>query len=184
MLPLLTALLLVVTGVTSRIHMHHTNNSTSSSNGRYNCIYTGRTSPYTNLIEPYCLSHNNEKSELCYGQELSFIFLKTLQIKTSDLLAWFTPIDVIDQYQVYLDTDDPSLRSGISCNCTEQSWTFGNRCQYKLPFAANGDYSPFDNDGNPRFIQMDKTCFKDIECDADCLDWRQTSIYRVLAIKP
>jgi hypothetical protein len=62
------------------------------------------------------------------GTLVSFHDLQAQHISELDLLGWYAPIDVIDQYQLFLDKNTTTNDLYFWCNCTNES--FGARCEY------------------------------------------------------
>lgn len=114
-----------------------------------------------------------------------FSQLKKQNITSVDLLNWNAPMDIIDNYEHYLQTDNLELSIFSFCNCTNVSY-FGVQCQYEFGMAnttlfenivishfRNLPYRDFEYLG---VLEDDAsvTCYKrDASCFGACLDWRQ-----------
>lgn len=110
----------------------------------------------------------------------TFQQLKQMNLSSNDLYKWSAPIDVIEDYQFYIDTNLNTSSSHIFYNCSKP-W-FGPRCQYtfnsSLPF--NQIVSDLFSDklevNFARHIQ-DNPCYIHLDCDHGgvkiCLDWRE-----------
>ena len=73
--------------------------------------------------------NSGEEDPLCFnGTIVSFHDLRAQRITEFDLLDWYAPIDVIDQYQLFLDKNVTTNNWYFWCNCTSE--TFGARCEY------------------------------------------------------
>jgi hypothetical protein len=128
------------------------------------------------------------------GTLISFHHLQSQHISELDLLGWYAPIDVIDQYQLFLDQNTTTNDLYFWCNCTSE--TFGARCeytfeQYKLtkkeindPFITNPFYVVTEKQEINKFkttlsqsIVTNGTCYMGLpECNRNriiCLHWNQ-----------
>ena len=108
---------------------------------------------------------------------LTFIQLKTRNITTEQLYSWSTPIDLIEDYQIYLNTNVTSLSNKRFYNCTLPK--FGLHCQYELIHFSwqysslydlvKGFYSLADD------VSLISTCYMHLQCEHDvmslCLQW-------------
>ena len=154
-------------------NLHYTDPSTSL---QYNCLHvfdyiTGK--PELQRIVPYCM---NEYSPILqiqnYDSNLEFTFtvLKKEQITSEQLYRWSAPIDLIEHYQYYLDTNDLVLADKIYLNC---SWPrFGPLCQYEICQECEHLVN-----------QSTLTCYLHLQCDHQsksiCLDWKDICNGRV-----
>jgi len=154
-------------------------------------------------IEDYCrrdeegqlMISSEEENQSCFdGILVSFDKLKAQHVSTSDLLDWYAPFDIIDEYQLFLDDNITLNNPHFWCNCSNQA--FGARCeytfeQYKLtekeindPLEKNGfafveDYQ-FKNKVRTSQNQSsvtDGTCYMGLpECNKNriiCLHWNE-----------
>jgi hypothetical protein len=139
------------------------------------------------------MSSRTENIPCFDGTLVSFHDLQAQHISELDLLGWYAPIDVIDQYQLFLDKNTTTNDLYFWCNCTSES--FGARCeytfeQYKLteeidhPFANNPFYYVTDKQYNNKLmtrlsqsIVTNGTCYMGLsECNRNriiCLHWNQ-----------
>jgi len=128
----------------------------------------------------YCLSEFPSKIKLIIDEKLpylTFIQLKTRNITTEQLYSWSTPIDLIEDYQIYLNTNVTSLSNKRFYNCTLPK--FGLHCQYELIHFSwqysslydlvKGFYSLADD------VSLISTCYMHLQCEHDvmslCLQW-------------
>jgi hypothetical protein len=108
---------------------------------------------------------------LCFdGTLVSFHDLLAQRISELDLLSWYAPIDVIDQYQLFLDKNITTNDLYFWCNCTSE--TFGAQCEY----------TQISNKIDTVFLSIDVvttngTCYMGLpECNRNriiCLHWNQ-----------
>ncbi|CAF1457168.1 unnamed protein product [Adineta ricciae] len=99
-------------------------------------------------------------------------------ITSQQLYEWSVPIDTIEQYEYYLESNDSSWQKQPVYICTLPR--FGPMCQYQLyydlgeygTFSKLVSYYRYDND----FIS-DTTCFTHLKCNRSplpiCLDWSE-----------
>lgn len=171
---------------------------------KYDCIYTYLDPNYfdtlinDNVVHvfqqlkeqlvPFCLTvedfNLNEKSCIANGgMILKFEQLKKQDISNSDLVQWNAMVDIIDEYERYLQTDNHELSNLNFCNCTNRFY-FGRHCQYTFgvineSFDAilNSHFSnltPSNSHPVETMNETDVTCYKrDALCQGSCLDWRQ-----------
>jgi hypothetical protein len=62
----------------------------------------------------------------------TFIQLAKQNVTSQDLYHWSAPIDLIEQYQYYLNQPSTSLGTDVFYNCTMPR--FGPICQYELDY--------------------------------------------------
>ena len=104
-------------------HLFHTN--LSSNNDYKDCLYSFTSYDDTNVWElvPYCIRHNSHSfddvTNWCYeDEEYTFEKLKLKNVVSHQLYKWNAPIDTINDYQKYLDGNDPLLSKHSFCNCS------------------------------------------------------------------
>jgi len=110
--------------------------------------------------------------------KLTFNDLRKRNITSQQLYQWSAPIDLIEQYQLFLNLNQSSLSETIFYNCTKPR--FGPQCQYEFI------YFPFENmtlkETISQFYQIkyeptSLTCYIHLECDRGsksiCLDWTE-----------
>jgi hypothetical protein len=111
-----------------------------------------------------------------YFSKLTFYELSKQNISSEQLYLWLAPIDLIENYQLYLNQFDLSLSKEIFYNCTLPR--FGPQCQYEFDYY----YSSLSelihqyytsNEYNPNTL----TCYKHLKCSrgpsSSCLDWSE-----------
>ena len=106
--------------------------------------------------------------------------LRIENITTDDLLLWSAPIDVVEDYQYYLNEMNSSYSMLRYLNCTKP-W-FGIQCEYSFQF---NEHFSIDQIIQQQFSQkkidsdglLSVPCYIHIECDRGgsslCLDWRE-----------
>ncbi len=121
--------------VRTQFYLYHT--KYPHSHGDYMCLYryVKEFKGQAHHLIPYCLrtsiAPEIETKLSCYGSNITFVELKRNNISAEKLLEWFTPIDLISDYQEFL-LNGTRKKEGI-CNCSQYS--FGPRCHYQ--FAIN-----------------------------------------------
>jgi hypothetical protein len=173
----------------TRNHLHHT---MYTPNRRYfDCIYAhnhlrhqnSETKPYIKAwsLIPYCripLFEPDVGKKPCLGQLLTFNDLRQLNVTADDLFHFHASIDILNDYQHFLDVDGSLNDNGerIFCNCTKQN-TFGMKCEYTLTNVRN---KPFEDIINNYFVnqreERNETCYRGPiaqRCpNRKCFDWR------------
>ncbi|CAF1516414.1 unnamed protein product [Adineta ricciae] len=131
-------------------------------------------------IVEYCIRVLPPEGVLYHGQSvsstLSFDQLKELQVTSKSLIEWSSPIDVVERYEIFLQTNKSSTNE-MFYNCT-LPW-FGPSCQYR--FVLNETFTFFIQlriDQRTKFNKNTKvTCYQHVTCDLGspllCLDWRE-----------
>ena len=112
-----------------------------------------------------------------HDQKLSFVELKTRNITSEQLQQWSAPIDAVERYQLYLQTQVTSQTAmQYFYNCSTPR--FGPLCQYSLDVDQLGSsslsemiYEFYRREYEP----MTVTCYTHLQCDlgskAMCLHW-------------
>ena len=116
-------------------------------------------------------------------ENYTFDELNQMNVSSEELILWSVPIDLVEQYQFYLDEEDISLSTERVFNCTPR-W-FGAQCQYslspqnlsipveKLLYTMFGKRKPIESREN----MGNGTCYVHLQCDRGgstmCLDWRE-----------
>jgi len=147
-------------------NLYYTNQARSNNNKndtvQYNCLSI----LIENKIFFYCMNEYSsefpiENSE--YNSNLTFIELAKRNITSEQLYFWSAPIDLIEQYQFYLDTKNSSSDNEIYLNC---SWPrFGLQCEYELDIQSEEIIEP-----------TTLTCYTHLQCNSNsvlpiCLHW-------------
>ncbi|CAF0843443.1 unnamed protein product [Adineta ricciae] len=140
----------------------------------------------TNDLTPYCRRISiDEKWNDTQGfieNNHTFQSLRLKGIQSKDLLQWSLTIDIIEQYEIYLNENNSQFDDYIFNNCSLH-W-FGSHCQYT--FALNvsiTSFSTFVQASLTNRIQYERelvinTCYPYLsEClrgpKPMCLDWRE-----------
>ncbi|CAF3844737.1 unnamed protein product [Adineta steineri] len=163
--------------------MYHSNHVFSS----YDCLYavwdmdknlSFISAPYipNYYLIPYCRRADNE--ELIYSidetisTKINFTELRQKNITGEDLLNWFLPIDIIEEYEMGNES--------FLYNCS-LPW-FGTKCQYKFPYDPLLTFNDIVNQTFSQRLSSSSiktgSCYRFIEnCNDDswpmCLDWRE-----------
>lgn len=175
---------LIVSSTHINLHStHHSNNYQDKNILQYNCLHiAGLTEEDVHEIIPYCLtewppSWQIENNTIDF--QYTFMYLRQSNITTEQLYLWSASIDLIEEYQLYLDlkTRDMSAMESFY-NCT---WPrFGISCEYSLDFQMNFDASlvtTINHYYQNRAEDDSLTCYTHLECDRgssiSCLDWTE-----------
>ena len=196
MLAILIQTCLLWTIVETQLNLYDTELIINSNHLKFNCLrhYLASFDPIEEMIE-YCLhpiDHSNVPiADFVNTRDQKFTFddLYRLNVTTQHLLSWSGSMDVVEQYQHYLNQYNKSATSNeIFYNCTKP-W-FGTRCQYSfnIPEAttlsdivqkiilAKRKYT------NPHTV-TNLTCYTHLKCDRGgtpmCLDWREVCDGRI-----
>lgn len=148
----------------------------------HDCLRSISTNRYGGDVQmmSFCLSESALLFDIEDDQKISrftFAELSNKRITAEELYYWSAPIDIIENYQYYLNTKNSALEEETFYNCT--FGRFGDRCQYELR-----SFSEYASVYHNIFRYFDKlnyhpatmTCYKHLECDhgssSACLDWR------------
>ncbi|CAF1037002.1 unnamed protein product [Adineta ricciae] len=128
----------------------------------------------------YCIRTKEEgvsdDNENAISSILPFDELKKRNITSENLLKWSAPIDTVEHYEHYLQTNRSTLFTQFY-NCM-LPW-FGPFCQYRMI-----SYRPFSHliqmrltDKQVHYKSTKITCYMHIQCNINpallCLDWRE-----------
>jgi len=134
-------------------------------------------------IVSYCLNEiltNSPTNNTMTSPKFSFLQLSQQNVTSQDLYRWSAPIDLIEDYQFYLNQQLLSVEEKFFYNCTLPR--FGSLCQYELisyhqDFSSLKDiihhfFGNFDYDSITTF-----TCYIDLQCyrgpSPVCLQWTE-----------
>ncbi|CAF1448019.1 unnamed protein product [Adineta ricciae] len=121
--------------------------------------------------------------EVNFFSQFTFANLSKNNITAEQLLLWSTPIDLIEDYQYYLNglstSSNSALGETIYYNCSFPK--FGQMCQYELEFSMSINSSFSDLIWNvyseTRSNKIAFTCYIDLNCEYrlnfSCLDWTE-----------
>ncbi|CAF4144877.1 unnamed protein product, partial [Adineta steineri] len=152
---------------------------------RYNCIRLASNMDLdksTRQISSYCMSESSLKFHIendNSSQTFSFAKLAKMNITSEDLYFWSTPIDIIEQYEFYLLSNDSSFAEQIFYNCTLPR--FGSMCQYEF-YYYHENYSSlyemvFSYYVHYLYDPTNLTCYTHLKCNRGyspaCLDWTE-----------
>ena len=186
---LLFYFLLHLIHATPQINLYQTHSSTDNNPTQHLCLRLAAAIEQWNTnrqIISYCLIHSvfdYHLQEQNSFPRLSFAQLSQANITTEQLYHWSASIDLIEDYQFYLDQTSTSIRSTLGktlfYNCTLPR--FGPFCQYQFDFhhANHTSLHEMINDFYPTFPYepTEFTCYKHLKCDRGpdplCLDWSE-----------
>ena len=186
---LLSYFLLHLIHATPQINLYQTHSSTDNIPTQHLCLRLAAAIEQWNInrqIISYCLTHpllDYHLGEQNSFPRLSFAQLSQANITTEHLYHWSASIDLIEDYQFYLDQTSTSIQSTLGntlfYNCTLPR--FGPFCQYQFDFYHPNHTSLHEmiNDFYLTFPYKptEFTCYKHLECDRgpspSCLDWSE-----------
>lgn len=194
--------LLLLSIIDGHFYLHSTH-FVSENDFSYDCLHYKVMDDITNSIRPndfqspyqiikYCIcSFKNPLKPTKriinenFVANYTFEHLRQLNITAEVLLSWSTPIDLVEQYQIYIDKLDSSLQIEIVYKC-KTPW-FGVFCQYT--FKSDDDFSKiiqrnfhdkiytFSNTDYQVTDITNLTCYLHLACNRGpapiCLDWRE-----------
>jgi len=169
---------------------------------QYDCMYydvidtllsTRQTYAWSNQLMTFCFRPDNRSFEksakivrshspIVRHETYTFLQLKEKSISSSQLMEWSTSMDLIENYQAYLDGDlnidfNNSEQQYIFYNCT--SLWFGPRCQYSFNSKTiPTEYHIYiEYTMGFHYYPPIPSCYIHLECNRDlmkvCLDWRE-----------
>ena len=155
----------------------------------YNCIHVTAKVQYAQQpveIISYCMNEWSPKwniQENNLDQKLTFAELFNLNVTSEHLYLWSAPMDLIEEYQLYLNrlstsNNCSSMETHVFRNCTSAS--FGSFCQYSFDGYESSDwllnniiYDFYSRAYNPTTM----TCYQHLQCSrgpsSSCLDWTE-----------
>lgn len=144
--------------------------------------YDETSSVHRHQIIPYCIRMDTKIATVpndgAISQKVSFDDLRKQNVSSHLLWKWSAPINLIEQYQFYLENIDILSSQQLFYNCTSP-W-FGSHCQYSFYRNYSIDDIVDYTLANNRFDRSFKdaiTCYTHITCDRGpapmCLDWRE-----------
>ncbi|CAF0915257.1 unnamed protein product [Adineta steineri] len=131
------------------------------------------------IIE-YCIRTSIKETEVNSNENsissvVTFDELKKKNVTGNNLMEWSSPIDLIEQYEYFLQMNKSSSNE-IFYNCT-RPW-FGPLCQYK--FIVNRPFPKMIEKLNAdrwTYVNAIFTCYMHLKCNRGstylCLDWRE-----------
>ena len=168
-----------------QLNLYYTNWVSENENiSLHDCLRLAVTNKFTPESENlfYCMSELPSKFFIENDSDFpnfTFATLSKQNITTQQLYLWSTPIDIIEQYQLYLTTNHSSLANQVFYNCTIPR--FGSKCQYELTQYYSHHLSLFEI-VRDRYRYINKsfkawTCYVHLECNRGpfpaCLDWTE-----------
>jgi hypothetical protein len=137
-------------------------------------------------IISYCMSELSSKFHIeknDFFSKFTFNELSKQNITSQQLYLWSTPIDIIEDYQFYLNElsilNQSSLSKKVFYNCTLPR--FGSMCQYEIDYYHPKHSSLYEIiDDFSRTYQYNPTnftCYTHLQCNRGhsptCLDWTE-----------
>ncbi|CAF5022495.1 unnamed protein product, partial [Rotaria sp. Silwood1] len=134
----------------------------------------------------YCMSELPLKfhiEENDFFPKFTFDQLSKQNITSQQLYLWSTPIDIIEDYQLYLNqlsiSNDLVLSKKIFYNCTLPR--FGSMCQYEIDYYHSNYLSLYEMINDFYYIYKynptNLTCYTHLQCNRGhspaCLDWTE-----------
>ena len=188
--------LLSLTIAFPQVNFHRTTDQ-SNTTLEYNCFYV----PVQNIIKQkyaekisYSQRNFDEIISLClteslskwniqpnpFDQKLTFDDLRKENITSEQLYTWSASIDLIEQYEEYLMSNQLllSMSNHVFYNCT--SPRFGELCQYEFIYLSSPNSTL--NEIIFEFYELkfeitSLTCYEHLKCDRGskslCLDWTE-----------
>ena len=163
----------------------HLTDPTSDDDVEHDCLKIN-ISPFNEIsveeVLSFCLTQSMSKwnIQLHHFEQQKFTFdqLRKQNITTEQLYQWSASIDLIEQYQFYLISNQSSLSQNLFYNCTTPR--FGPQCQYEFIYFPSQDNTLTELISAFYQIQYkpkDLTCYVHLECDRGskyiCLDWTE-----------
>ncbi|CAF1150052.1 unnamed protein product [Didymodactylos carnosus] len=178
-----TALISITTTVAC-LHLYESDIDLSDKRDHYDCLYyfTDNLLDQYHLI-PYCVRPSSNDDRFVPTnhptEPIMFFQLRQSNVNSRDLYKWSAPIDLIERYQEYLETDGVTRSDNqLFYNCS--SLWFGTTCQYTLD-----SLETFEDIVQERFLLKtdvplkevleitNGTCYTNLICESvQCLDWR------------
>ena len=173
-----------------QINLHRTHQVSKDNHSQNHCLqvpgYVMKESDPRQIIS-YCLGQYPFKFTIKQNNrdpQFTFQELAKQNVSNQQLYLWSAPIDLIEQYQFYLNqinkkSPEISLGSEMFYNCTLPS--FGPQCEYVLedyqPYHSSLDEIVHDYYRYNRYDPSELTCYVHLECNrgssSSCLDWRE-----------
>ena len=134
----------------------------------------------------YCMGEWPSKMNIQknnFSEEFTFDQLYELNITSQQLYLWYASMDIIEEYQSYLDQlstlNKTEMKTYLFFNCTLPK--FGSMCQYEFD-NYNLSYSPFDNINfieyyypKANYIPNNQTCYIHLQWNLGqtslCIGW-------------
>ncbi|CAF1499289.1 unnamed protein product [Adineta ricciae] len=150
---------------------------------QYNCLRLPsnlKDASITQQISSYCMSESSRQFHIEHDiPSFSFVDLAKKKVTSENLFIWSAPLDIVEQYQMYLETNDSSLEKQSFYNCTLPR--FGPMCQYELYYYHENYSSLYEivhNYYKSYYHQtITKTCYTHLTCrrgySPACLDWTE-----------
>jgi hypothetical protein len=138
-------------------------------------------------VVPYCIRSSNKhehslSEEMIHGNAITFDQMKDLHVTSEDLYPWLAPIDLIENYKIYLNNPNDSSSEQRFFNCTSP-W-FGTFCEYSFNLSIDFNelvWLTFNSKEGEIVGDIKKitnySCYEYILCNRGptpvCLDWRE-----------
>ncbi|CAF1608818.1 unnamed protein product, partial [Didymodactylos carnosus] len=92
-------------------------------------------SKYAFQLIPSCIIRSKNELPQCYGRNITFDQLKSLNTTEQHLIEWYAPVDKQNDYAKYLKFSS-SLNNDSLCNCTDSNY-FSTQCEYTFEIFLN-----------------------------------------------
>jgi hypothetical protein len=109
-----------------------------------------------------------------------------MNISSKDLIASYASIDLVSEYEHFLlDAAKSTNAHRLWCNCSQNDYSFGERCQYHFPVKTNSfnevvsrsfAWKEIERNAGHTTAEEELTCYLLPNCTTNvslCLDWRQ-----------
>ncbi|CAF1090135.1 unnamed protein product [Adineta steineri] len=176
----------------SQINLHHTGWVRENENNgilQHDCLrfdVLNEVRNFSREIIHFCMSELPTEFHIEENNifpKFTFDHLSKQNITSEQLYLWSAPIDIIEDYQLYLNqlpiSNDLELSKNVFYNCTLPR--FGSMCQYEIDHhhsnypslyeMINGFYQ------NNSYYPADFTCYTHLKCNRGhspaCLDWTE-----------
>ncbi|UJR34572.1 hypothetical protein I4U23_027348, partial [Adineta vaga] len=153
---------------------------------RHDCVHFPAWEKVKNIHEiiTYCISELPSKWNIQinnFDQIFTFANLSQMNITSEQLYLWSAPMDIIEDYQFYLDqlstSNQTTMSSSIYYNCTLP--TFGPMCQYEFDSYESDQLSLgeiiYKSYLHLRYSDRDQTCYTHLQCNLGktslCIGW-------------
>jgi hypothetical protein len=173
---------------TPQLNLYYTNGIDESDNEfQHNCLHIfiiEKQELNSHRIVSYCMGElpskfNVENNDLF--SKLTFNELEKQNITSEQLYFWSAPIDIIEDYQLYLNQlSNLSLGKQVYYNCTMPR--FGPMCQYQLHYHYSHHSTLYEIIRDFYLLNQSEsittlTCYTHLKCNRgpspSCLDWTE-----------
>ena len=175
-------ILIELINTTPQLNFHFTDPISTNENDdqlQHDCLQWTSSYGFHSVIY-YCMSESSLKFNIQKNDlfpSFTFADLSKQNITSQQLYLWSAPIDLIEQYQFYLN--ELSLSTKYFYNCTLPR--FGPMCQYEFDYRDDNDLPVYDIESilsaTESFSPTNLTCYMHLVCNRssilECLDWTE-----------